>query len=427
MKINKLLNGVSSRLSFRAPYSNEAAIEDMVNDIMVSAPGGSSAVAVSDAIAPPDEAHIGLDIDKYAGSFLEHAPVTVFVSDFSGVFHYANAMAWKMTGYKSWEIIGRSFLDISLVHKDHLAKIAQLLVLSRLGHSTGPDEIKLNKKDGSTIWIELRSTPFKLDGKQMTLGFVQDISDRRHAEEVLRKEKEKAASYFDIAGVILLAVDADARITGINSKGCDLLGYSKDELVGKNWFSTCLPAEFREETSVVHRKIMAGEVEGVEYHENPVVTKNGQIKMIAWHNSVLKDDNGNIIGALCSGEDITDRKSLEEQLFRLSSAISVSNDCIVITDANAMIIDVNRKALEMYGAEKKEDMLGKHILELIVKEDRSKVNFDVFEIMDKGYQDSQVYNMVSLQGKPYAVKMSTSLIMSADSTPMGMVRIYNKV
>jgi PAS domain S-box-containing protein len=172
---------------------------------------------------------------------------------------------------------------------------------------------------------------------------------------------------------------------------------------------------------------MAGEVEGVEYHENPVVTKNGQIKMIAWHNSVLKDDNGNIIGALCSGEDITDRKSLEEQLFRLSSAISVSNDCIVITDANAMIIDVNRKALEMYGAEKKEDMLGKHILELIVKEDRSKVNFDVFEIMDKGYQDSQVYNMVSLQGKPYAVKMSTSLIMSADSTPMGMVRIYNKV
>lgn len=417
---------MSSRLQLQAPSSNEPAVEDMVNNIMASASGGTSAVGASDVVTPPDEARIGLDINKYAGSFLEYAPVTVFVSDFSGVFHYANAMAWKMTRYKSWEIIGKSFLNISLVHKDHLAKVAQLLVLSRLGRPTGPDEIKLNKKDGSTIWIELRTTPFKLEGKQMTLGFVQDISDRKNAEEKLRKENEKATSYFDIADVILLAVDADARITGINRKGCDLLGYSKDELIGKNWFSTCLPAEFREETSTVHRKIMAGEVEAVEYRENPVVTKNGQIKTIAWHNSVLKDDDGNIVGALCSGEDITEKKALEEQLFRLSSAISVSNDSIVITDANAMIIDVNRKALEMYGAEKKDDMLGKHILELIVNEDRSKVNFDVFEIMEKGYQDSQVYNMVSLRGQSYAVKMSTSLIMSADSTPMGMVRIYNK-
>jgi len=427
MKINKLLNGVSSRLSLRAPSLHDPAIEDIVNDIMASASGSRSAVVVSDVVTPPDESRIGLDIDKYAGSFLEHAPVTVFVSDFSGVFHYANAMAWKMTGYKSWEIIGRSFLDISLVHKDHLAKIAQLLVLSRLGRPTGPDEIKLNKKDGSIIWIELRTSPFKLEGRQMTLGFVQDISDRKAAEEKLRKENEEATSYFDIADVILLAIDAHARITGINRKGCDLLGYSRDELIGKNWFSTCLPADCREETSIVHRKIMAGEIEAVEYHENPVVTENGQVRTIAWHNSVLKDDGGNIIGALCSGEDVTERKSLEEQLFRLSTAVSFSHDCIVITDADAMIIDVNRKALEMYGAEKKEDMLGKHILELIAGEDRSKVNFDVFEIMEKGYQDSQVYNMVSLWGKPYAVKMSTSLIMSADSTPMGMVRIYNQV
>jgi PAS domain S-box-containing protein len=427
MIFGKLLNGVSSRLSPYAPPSGKSESEAIINDILSTASEDSPSAIVSEISGLSHEAGIAMDIEQYAASFLEYAPVTVFISDFSGVFLYGNAMAEKMTGYHRYELIGRSFLNVSLIHSDSLPKVAQLLVLSRLGRSTGPDEIKLVKKEGSSIWVELRTTPFKLDGRQVTLGFVQDISDRKTAEEVLRREKEKASSYFDIADVILLVVDADARVTGINRKGCALLGYDKDELIGKNWFKTCLPVEFREEMSDVHRKLMAGEVEAVEYHENPVVTKNGQIKTIAWHNSVVKDDAGNIVGALCSGEDITERKYLEEQLFRLSTAISFSNDCIVITDASAMIIDVNRKAQEMYGAQHKEDMLGKHILELIVQEDRSKVNFDVFEIMEKGYQDSQVYNMISLNGASYPVRMSTSLIMSSDNTPMGMVRIYNRV
>ena len=426
MNISGLLNGMTSRLSLKAPFSPEQGNEAIINDIMADVSRDSVAVGI-DIAAQRNENRIGLDANECAWTLLENAPVTVFVSDFSGVFHYANAMAWKMTGYNPEEIIGKSFLNISLVHKDHLAKVAQLLVLSRLGRPTGPDEIRLNKKDGSVIWVELRTAPFKLEGKPMTLGFVQDISDRKNAEEILQKEKDKASGYFDIAGVIMVVIDAGAQVTRINKKGCDLLGYGRDELIGKNWFRTCLPEEFRDETNNVYRKLMAGEIEAVEYYENPVVTKGGHVKTIAWHNTVLKDEDGSIVGTLSSGEDITDRKALEEQLFRLSSAISFSRDCIVITDANAIIIDVNQQALSMYGADDKEAMIGKHILELIVQEDRSKVNFDVFEIIEKGYQDSQVYNMLPLHGEPCTVKMSTSLIMSADNTPLGMVRIYNKV
>lgn len=426
MIFDRLLNGVSSRLSLNTPPSDGPESEAIVNDILAAAADAPSAVAVSDVPPPSDDALAALDVDRYAASFLEYAPVTVFICDASGVFLYGNAMAEQMTGYSREDMSGQSFLNSTIVHADYLAQSAQLLMRSRLGHSTGPDEIKLVKKDGSSIWVELRTTPFNLEGRQMTLGFVQDISDRKTAEEVLNKEKEKAASYFDIAGVILLVVDAEARVTGINKKGCDLLGYAKDELIGKNWFKTCLPVELREETGEVHRKLMAGEVKAVEYHENPVVMKSGQVRTIAWHNSVVKDDDGNIIGALCSGEDITDRKSLEEQLFRLSTAISFSNDCIVITDANAVIIDVNRQAMALYGAVEKKEMVGRHILEFVAKEDRSRVNLDVSEILEKGYQESRVYNMVSVNGESYPVRMSTSLIMSADSTPMGMVRIYNK-
>ncbi|GAI47715.1 unnamed protein product, partial [marine sediment metagenome] len=52
---------------------------------------------------------------------------------------------------------------------------------------------------------------------------------------------------------------------------------------------------------------MAGKIKPVEYFENPVVTRNGEERLIAWHNAVLKDEEGNIIATLSSGEDITER------------------------------------------------------------------------------------------------------------------------
>jgi PAS domain S-box-containing protein len=426
MIFDRLLNGVSSRLSLNTLPSDGSESETIINDILASAPGAPSAVAVSDFPAPSDKALVALDVDKYAASFLEYAPVTVFICDASGVFLYGNAMVEQMTGYSREDMIGKNFLNGTIVHADYLTQAAQLLVRSRFGRSTGPDEIKLVRKDGSSIWVELRTTPFNLDGRQMSLGFVQDISDRKTAEEVLRKEKEKAASYFDIAGVIMLVIDADARVTGINKKGCDLLGYDRDELIGKNWFMTCLPEELRERVNAKYRELIKGKVEWDDYHENLVLTRNGRVRNIGWRSTVLKDEYGKIVGMLSSGEDITERKLLEEQLFRLSSAISFSHDCIIITDANAVIIDVNSQAMALYGVAEKEEMVGRHILEFVAKEDRSRVNLDVSEILEKGYQESRVYNMVSVNGESYPVRMSTSLIMSADSTPMGMVRIYNK-
>lgn len=59
---------------------------------------------------------------------------------------------------------------------------------------------------------------------------------------------------------------------------------------------------------------MAGEIEPIEYYENPVSTKNGEERIIALHNTILTDDEGKISGTLSSGEDITERKRAEEVL-----------------------------------------------------------------------------------------------------------------
>ena len=63
---------------------------------------------------------------------------------------------------------------------------------------------------------------------------------------------------------------------------------------------------------------MTGELEPVEYFENPVLRQSGEERLLAWHNALLRDDEGNISGTLSSGEDITERKRAEEQIIRLN-------------------------------------------------------------------------------------------------------------
>ncbi len=144
---------------------------------------------------------------------------------------------------------------------------------------------------------------------------LKSITDN-HLQAGLRllEERNRAQLYLDIAEVILLALDPAGTITLINRKGCRVLGFENEGLTGKNWFETCLPPRIRQQVFDVHKKLMKGEINAVEYFENPVFTKNGEERLIAWHNALLRDEAGNIIGTLSSGEDITQRKEAEERL-----------------------------------------------------------------------------------------------------------------
>jgi PAS domain S-box-containing protein len=157
----------------------------------------------------------------------------------------------------------------------------------------------------------LRSADGALRG---SVHVARDISDLKRAEEALRRERDRAQRYLNIAGVILITIDADEKVRLINKKGCEVLGSASDEVLGTNWFDRFVPEPDRERTRQAFRKLMGGEIEPVEYFENPVLTRKGELRSIAWHNTVLRGAEGRIVGTLSSGEDITERKHLERQV-----------------------------------------------------------------------------------------------------------------
>lgn len=150
-----------------------------------------------------------------------------------------------------------------------------------------------------------------------------EVAERRRATQSLREERDRAQQYLDIAGVVLVALGADERIRLINRKGCELLGYTEGELLGANWFETCIPPGHRVGVQEGFRRLLDGRTEGIERFENAVLTRDGQERLVQWHNTVLRDASGIITGTLSSGEDITQRKQLEQQILQTQKMESI--------------------------------------------------------------------------------------------------------
>jgi len=131
------------------------------------------------------------------------------------------------------------------------------------------------------------------------------------SESALRAERDRAQKYLDVAAVMLLVIDTDGEVALINAKGCEILRASEREVIGKKWVTEFIPERLRDEISARLTRILNGDMDNTEYAENLVLTADGKERMIAWHNALLKNDEGELTGVLSSGTDITEQKEAE--------------------------------------------------------------------------------------------------------------------
>jgi PAS domain S-box-containing protein len=252
----------------------------------------------------------------------------------TGETYYSPRYA-AMLGYDPDELPPSQETWEGLLHPEDRLQALRLLDACLSGKTDEYEmEFRLRPKAGGWRWILSRGRIVARDAEGRALRLVgthRDITARRETREVLRRERDLAQRYLDTAEVMVLALDVEGRITLINRKGCMLLECAgADELIGKNWFEACLPPSASEATMKVFRGLMAGEIEPGEYHENPIRTATGSERPIAWHNALLRDASGEIIGTLSSGEDITERvdaaRRIERALAGTIHALAVTTE-----------------------------------------------------------------------------------------------------
>ncbi len=182
----------------------------------------------------------------------------------------------------------------------------------------GNDSVSLEKYVPELgVYLDCRVSPV-LDDEGIIVKIVQhlrDITERKQLEERLRRERDLSQRYLDTTQTMMVALDEEGRITMINRSGRELLGYVEEEILGGNWFETCLPQpEGMDSVYPVFQSIMAGDLASVEYFENKIVCRDGTQRLMGWHSAFLEDDAGRVVGILSSGEDITERRKAEEAL-----------------------------------------------------------------------------------------------------------------
>jgi PAS domain S-box-containing protein len=175
---------------------------------------------------------------------------------------------------------------------------------------------------------------------------------------------------------MLVALDAAGSITLLNRRACQVLGIAEREALGRNWFDSYVPERNRAQVRATFAALIEGNLEPVEYYENPVLTAGGEERLIVWHNAILRDQQGRPTGTLSSGEDVTEReralKALRESEEKYRSVVERASDGICVVQGGQLKY-VNHRLAEMAGYAVA-DLIGKQFLGYLHPEDRAGVS-----------------------------------------------------
>jgi len=139
----------------------------------------------------------------------------------------------------------------------------------------------------------------------------------------LRQERDFAESLIETAQTIVLVLDPQGCIARFNQYMERISGYRLAEVQGKDWFTTFLPEINHHQI----KKIFSQALHDIPTrgNVNPIITKDGQERQIEWHSKTLKDGEGETVGVLAIGQDITERKRAEEEIVELNRSLQEKN------------------------------------------------------------------------------------------------------
>ncbi|HZV53296.1 MAG TPA: PAS domain S-box protein [Rhodocyclaceae bacterium] len=319
----------------------------------------------------------------------ESSDDAIFAKDIEGRYILVNKAATRFMGRAAAEVLGR---DDSAIFPTEQARFLMAIGSRVIAEDrTETNEETLDTAAGIRTFLATKGPLRDPEGRIIgTFGISRDITQYRRVQDELRRERDLANRYLETAQTIMVALDSEGRITMINRSGCEFLGRSQKELLGQQWFATCLPQpEGMEKIYPVFQSIMTGQIEKFERFENSILRSDGQQRLIAWNNAYLADDGGNIGGTFSSGEDITDRQkaidALRQSEERYRSVVNNVKEVIFQTDAQGLWTFLNPAWTEVTGFPL-EASLGTLFLDYVHPDDRQR-NFELFEPLIRRQKD----------------------------------------
>ncbi|MCD6228757.1 MAG: PAS domain S-box protein, partial [Candidatus Omnitrophica bacterium] len=264
---------------------------------------------------------------------LDQTPFGVYIVNKEGKVEYANQAMLDISGDTKETFMSLDVFNIEMHKRIGLdRKIKDCLNGSYF--KLGP--LEYTSLSGKTTVKNFVGIPLKEDGEEKAIVVVEDLTEEKQMEKELEKRTALIESIIENAHSIILVVDKEGNILTVNRFLENITGYSREEILGKNWCDIFIPSSFQEQVRKAFKQALAGRI--FRSFQVPIFTKDKRELEISWDSSVLKDTQDSVSGLILFGYDITEKKKIEhaQRLARLGELVSdmaheVNNPLMIIS------------------------------------------------------------------------------------------------
>ncbi len=352
------------------------------------------------------------------GQVLNALPLSVFWKNRESIYLGCNEKFARLVGEEGVQgIVGRRDDVLAVPRRDISEVWAEDAAVVQQGIMKHIIESQQNA-DAEELWMDITKVPLRDDAGEIygVLGILMDITERKIAERDLEMSEERFRGMFDAAPFAIMMVTTDHRILEWNRQAEQMLGYTREEAVGRTPFDL-----FLEESSFAPAEETVNDIIGADKAD--VMTFNarrsdGTIINVEWRITTIHDSEGNVVATLSSGIDITNRLRDEARLRtseeRLKGIVEAAPFALVIWEIGSRIVEWNRKAEQMLGW-KRDEVLGRNFFELITPADAlAPMQSYVYRIVNHGYEGAVMHRNLTRSGEVISGEWRSTLLHDAD-------------
>ena len=350
------------------------------------------------------------------------------IADLNGYITYVNPTLCRLMGEEDPEdVIGQPFFNHVPETSRQFMRAEYTSTVLREGRWVREGE--LLTRQGTLIPVFVSDFLLRNEqGKPAYLATViTDITERKQAEEALHQSRDELQTIYDemVDGCLITDIETK-RLVRANSSMCRMVRYSEEELLARSLPDIHPPEEV---TNDLRRFQAVAEGHRFINENRPILRKDGSIfyaditgRRILYHGQPC------VLGLF---RDVTERRQAQEALReseeKYRTLVETSPDAVVMADLTGRATFVSRRFLELHGAERVDEFLGKTAFDYMVPEDYEKGYRYFQKTLEDGITRDVDYSFVRKDGTRYSAELSAALVKDASGKPVAIISVLKDI
>jgi len=360
-----------------------------------------------------------LNSETHLRTLVQTIPDLIWLKNTNGVYLSCNLTFGRFFGAGEAEIVGKTdydFVDRELA--DFFRKNDRKAM--EAGKPTINEEWVSYADDGHQVFLETIKTPM-YDSNGILLGVLgigRDITDRKHAEESIKKQKDEFETIFNLVPAQIWYKDTHNNFIRVNRQVCSDIGMINDKIEGhsaEELFPSFAQQYFKDDLEVFNTRMSKlGIIEQLN-------TSKGEIRWVNTDKIPVFGNDGEISGLIAVVQDITERKLAEKEITMLAHSLKSINECVSITDLNNNILFVNESFLNTYGYDRNE-LIGKNIAMVRSPSNETTMIDEILHTTTDGEWKGELLQRRK-DGSEFPIYLSTTNIKDKESNVLGLIGV----